>query len=104
MLALPRVGVLVAGRAVELAQAVAVAREVGRHPVEDHADAVLVAVIDEVHEVLRRAVAAGGGVVADRLITPLPVNGCSLIGQQLHVRVAHLLGSTRQAGGPARDS
>ncbi len=51
MLALARVFVLVEGGAVEAAQAVAIAREVGRHPVEDHADAVLMAVIDEVHEV-----------------------------------------------------
>ena len=43
VLALARIGVLVEGRAVELPQAVAVAGEMGRHPVEDHADAVLVA-------------------------------------------------------------
>ena len=42
--ALPRVGVLVQVRAVEVGQAVLVGREVRRHPVEDHADAVLVQV------------------------------------------------------------
>ena len=50
----PRVGVLVQVGAVEVAQPVLVAREVGRHPVEDHADAALVQRVDQVHEVLRR--------------------------------------------------
>ena len=91
MLAAARIGVLVQGRAVELPQAVAVAGEVGRHPVEHHADVVLVAEIDEVHEVLRRAVAAGGRVVADRLIAPTGRKRVLAHRQQLEVRVAHLL-------------
>ena len=56
--------------AVELPQAVAVAGEMGRHPVQNHADVVLVADIDEIHEILGRAVAAGDGVVADGLVAP----------------------------------
>ncbi len=90
MLALARVGVLVQRGAVEAAQAVGVAGEVGRHPVDDHADAVLVAVVDEVHEILRRAVAAGGGVVADGLIAPAAGERMLADRQQLDVRVAHL--------------
>ncbi len=43
MLALARVGVFVQRGAVELPQAVVIFGEVGRHPVDDHADAVLVA-------------------------------------------------------------
>ena len=91
MLALPRVFVLVAGRAVEAAQAVAVAREVGRHPVENHADAVLVAVIDEVGEIFRRAVAAGDGEVADGLIAPRAGKRMLADRHQFDVRVAHFL-------------
>ena len=53
--ALLRVGVLVQVRAVEIGQAVFVVGKVRRHPVEDDADAVLVQVVDQVHEVLRRA-------------------------------------------------
>ena len=53
MVALARVGVLVQVRAVEEAQPVRVPGEVRRHPVEHHADAVLVQHIDEMHEVLR---------------------------------------------------
>ena len=50
MKALARVGVLVEVRAVEKGQAVLVGREVRRHPIENHADAVLVQVVDEVHQ------------------------------------------------------
>ena len=82
---------LVERRAVELPQAVAVAGEMGRHPVQHHADAVLVAEVDEVHEILRRAVAAGGRVVAHRLVAPTGRERMLADRQQLDVRVAHLL-------------
>ena len=55
MLALARVGVLVQLRSVEPGQAPLVAGEVGRHPVEDHADAALVQLVDERPEVVGRA-------------------------------------------------
>ena len=73
MHALLRVGVLVEVGAVEVAEAVLVAREVRRHPVEDDADAALVQRIDQVHEILRRAEAAGRREVADRLVAPRAV-------------------------------
>ena len=68
--ALPRVGVLVEMRAVEQLQAELVGREMRRHPVEHHADAVLVQVVDHEHEILRRAVSAGRCEVAGDLIAP----------------------------------
>jgi hypothetical protein len=49
---LARVGVLVEVRAVEEAECELVRGEMGRHPVEDHPDAVLVEVIDQEHEIL----------------------------------------------------
>ena len=58
VLALARIGVLVERGAVEAREAVLVLRKVARHPVEDHADAGLMAGVDEVLEVLRRAEAA----------------------------------------------
>ena len=45
---LPRIGVFVEVRAVEEAERVPVARKVRGHPVEDHADAVLVQRVDQV--------------------------------------------------------
>ena len=73
VLAQPGVGMLVEVRPVEVAQAVGIVGEVGRHPVEDHAVAVPVQVVDEVDEVVRRAVPRGRREVADRLISPAPV-------------------------------
>ena len=54
-----RISRFVARFAVEVAQAVGVAAKVARHPVEDDADAVSVAVVDEIHKIFRRAIAAG---------------------------------------------
>ena len=61
MRAAARVGVLVERRAVEARERPVVAREVRRHPVEDHADAVPVQPVDEAAEVVgvpKRAVGA----------------------------------------------
>ena len=52
--ALPRVGVLVQMRTVELREREGVPREMRRHPVEDHPQAALVQVVDEEGETLRR--------------------------------------------------
>src|SRR5688572_25448486 len=90
MLALARIFVLVKGGAVEAAEAVGVAREVGRHPIDEDANAMLVAVIDEVHEVVRRAVTARGSEVTDGLIAPASAEGVLADRQQLDVRKAHL--------------
>ena len=50
-----RVFVLVQGGAVEFGQRPGILREVRRHPVEDDADAGLMAGIDEEAEIVRRA-------------------------------------------------
>ena len=64
---------LVQVRAVEISESVRVGRKVRRHPVEDHADAVLVQDVDQLHEVLRRAVAGGRREIAGRLVAPRAV-------------------------------
>src|SRR5206468_12010341 len=68
--ALPRIRVLVQRRAVELREAMSILGKVPRHPVEDHAQAVDVALVDEVAEVVRRAEAARRREGADDLIAP----------------------------------
>ncbi len=90
MLAQARVCMLVKVRAVEIRQAMGIGGKVRRHPIQDHADPVLVAVIDEIHEVLRRAVAAGRREVTDGLIAPGFIQRMLHDGQQLDVREAHL--------------
>ncbi len=51
MRALPRVGVFVEMRAVELREAVRVAREMCRRPVKKDSEAGLVAAVHEFHEI-----------------------------------------------------
>ena len=64
------IGMLEQVRSVEVLEAELVGRKMRRHPVEDHADAVLVQVVDQEHEVLRRAITAGRREVAGDLVAP----------------------------------
>ena len=91
MKSLAGVGVFVEMGAVEVGEAVLVGREVRRDPVEDHADAVLVQVVDQVHEILRRAVARGGREVSGGLVSPGTVEGMLHHGQELDVGESHLV-------------
>jgi hypothetical protein len=68
--ALERIGVLVQRCAVKTAEPVRIVREVPRHPVEQHADALAVAGIDQCGKILRRAEAAGRRIQAGRLVAP----------------------------------
>ena len=70
MLAQPRIFVLVKRGSIEERQSVRVLRKMRGHPVHDHADARLVAAVDEIHEILRRAVARRRRKVSDHLIAP----------------------------------
>ncbi len=88
MESLARIGVLVQVRPVEVGEAVLVVGEVRRHPVEDHADARLVQLVDERHEVLGVAVAARRREVARRLVAPRAVERVLHDRQQLDVREA----------------
>ena len=90
VLALAGVGVLVEGGAVEAGQGEVVLGEVGRHPVDDDADAGLVQGVDEEPEVVGRAEAGGGRVVGGDLVAPRPAEGVLGHGQELDVGEAHL--------------
>ena len=89
MKSLPRIGMLVQVGPVEVDQAVRIGGKVRRHPVEDHADALLMQMIDEVHEVLRRAIARGRGEISGGLIAPGPVERVLGDRHQLDVREPH---------------
>ena len=73
--------------------------EMSRHPVNNDANARLVAAIDEKHQVLGRTVAGGGSVVAHYLIAPGAVKGMLGNRQQFDVGVAHFLHVGNQAIG-----
>ena len=85
-----RVGVLVERRAVEAGEREVVAREVRGHPVEDHAEPVLVQAVDEGLEVVGRAVARRGREVAGHLVAPGAAERVRHHRQQLDVREAHV--------------
>jgi len=92
MLALAQIGVLVEVRAVEVAEGKTVLGKMGWHPVQDHADPILVAGVHERHEILGRPVAAGWREVARHLVAPRGVQRVLGHRHQLQVRVAHLAG------------
>ena len=79
------IGMLVEGGSVEVRQPHLVRGEVRGHPVEDDADPGLVQPIDQVHEVLRGAVPAGGREVARRLVAPRSIERVFHHGQELDV-------------------
>src|SRR4029434_8053737 len=96
MLALPGVGVLVEVGAVEVNEPVRIAREMRRHPVENHADAAPVEMVDEGHELPWPSIAARGGKVADRPIPPRRGEQRRHHGEELSVRKAHLTDVVRK--------
>ena len=85
-----RVLVLVQRGAVEAREREVVAREVRRDPVEDHAEALLVQPVDELAEVVRRAVARRRREVAAHLVAPRAGERVRHHRQQLDVREAHV--------------
>ena len=98
MKSLARVGVLEEMGAVEKCKAVAIGREVRGNPVENDADVVLVEIIDEIHEILRRAVTRGGREVAGGLISPGAVERMLHDGEQFDVGEAQLVDVIGKAG------
>ncbi len=99
LLALARVLVLVERGAVEARQAVRILREVPGHPVEQHADARLVAGVHERPELVRLAQAARRREKADDLVAPRARERVLHHRQQLDVREAHLAHVRHQALG-----
>ena len=97
MKALARVGVLEQMGAVEVGQPVRVGREVRGHPVQNDANAVLMQVVHQIHEVLRRSVARSGREIARGLVTPRTVERMLHDGHQFHVSEVHPLDIFRQA-------
>ena len=89
MLALPWILVLVERGAVEATQPVAVPREMGRHPVDDHADAGPMQGVDQRHQVFRRSKAARGSEQADRLVAPTGRERMLRGGQELNMGESH---------------
>jgi len=91
MSALAGIGVLVEMGAVELGEAMSVTREMRGGPIQNDAEACLMAAIHEFHEFGGSAVAASGGKVAESLVAPGAVEGMLHDGEQLDVGVTEIL-------------
>src|SRR5207253_6871316 len=89
--ALARVRMFVEMGAIELGEPVGVAGKMRGGPVKNDANAGLVAAVDKFHEFRGSPEAAGGGIVAKRLVAPGAVVGVLHDGEQLDVRVPKLL-------------
>ncbi len=86
MLALARVRVLVKMRAIKIAETRFVLGEMRRHPIENHADPVLVKIVDEEHKIVGIAEAASRSKVTDGLIAPRAIEGMLHHGEKFNVR------------------
>ena len=69
------------------------------HPIEDHANAVLVQGVNEIHKILRRAIAPCGSKEAGDLVAPGPIEGMLHDGQEFDMRKSQALHVLGQPGG-----
>src|SRR5450631_4403751 len=95
MFTFTRISIFVQVGSIEVAQGMPVFREVCGNPVEDHADALLMHIVDEVLEILWRAETTGGSEVACGLIPPGAIEGKFCNGEQLDMRktqIFHIVG------------
>src|SRR5690606_5200003 len=83
---------LVERRSIEVSEAVLVGWEMGRHPVQNDADAGLVCDVDKVLEPRRVAKARGWRVQTGRLIAPAGIERMLADGQQLDMGETQVLG------------
>src|SRR6202166_4461719 len=89
---------LVKMSAVEIREAVSVGRKVRRHPVENYGDSVLMQVVHQIHEILRRAITRCGCKIAGGLVSPGPVEGMLHYREKFNMgkpHASHVLGKAR---------
>ena len=80
----------------KLAEPVRIVGEMAGHPVEQHAEALAMAGIDQRGKILRRAEAAGRRIEAGRLIAPGAVERMLADGQEFEMGEAHVARIGRQ--------
>ena len=90
MLALPGIFMLVAGSSVKIGQTMSILGEVSRHPVQDHADLVLVHIVHKIFEIFRSPVTGGRCIVPGHLIAPGSVEWMLRDTHQFDMSVAHI--------------
>ncbi len=87
---------LINAGSVKARHSISVSGEMGRHPIQNHADSLTVHVIHKVHEIIRCSIAAGRRVIARYLIAPGGVQRMLHHRHQLHMRISHVRYILRQ--------
>src|ERR1700721_3474190 len=87
-------------RSIEKHQGLPIIGKMRRPPIENYPDAMLVQIIDQVHEIFGATVAAGGSEISRGLVSPGSVEGVLHNGKNLDVSEPQVLGVLSQAGRP----
>ena len=85
-----RIEVLVQAGSVKGSQSKRITRKMCRYPVQNHADALCMHIVHEIHEIFRCAVTTGRCIVSGHLIAPGTVKRVLHNRHQLNMRIAHL--------------
>ena len=93
---LSRIQMLIQAGSVESRQAMGVPREMGRNPIQDHADPLLMHMVHKRLKIIGRSIPAGGRVISRHLIAPGFIQRMLHNRQKLHMGIAHPLHIFRQ--------
>ena len=93
---LSRILVLIEAASVKLRHAPCITREMCRNPVKDNADPLSVQIIHKIHEIIRRAEAAGRCIISRHLIAPRSIQRMFHDRQKFHMSIPHFLHILRQ--------
>ena len=75
--------------AIKIGQTVGILRKVGRNPIQNDANAMLMTTVHKGHEIFRRAKSAGGRKIPNGLIAPGSVKRMFRDGKQFNVGIPH---------------
>ena len=76
---------------VKIGQAERISRKMGRNPVQNHSDPVLMHIIHKIHKILWCSKARGRGIISGYLVSPGSVQRVFHDRHQLNMRIPHLL-------------
>ena len=88
---LSRVFMLIQACPIEPGQSISISREMGRNPVQNHANSCFMQLIDKIHKILRCPIACSRCIIADDLIAPGSIQRVLHNRHQLHMGISHFL-------------
>ena len=99
VLALSRICIFKCRCPVKVCQPMRILWKMRRYPVQDHADAIPVQIIDHIGKILWRAIAGSRRIISGHLIAPGSVKRMLCNPHQLHMGISHLLDIIRNGMG-----